>query len=115
MVEKVLINILGFVRTNLNFFVSILSVQHDVLHDAGFKESPFKPGPGSANDTKIASMVKDLQGMINQEITGEFASMVCRSIRVGSYKSLIKERVFFTQKGIFIKMPYLTDSKCFNF
>ena len=57
-------------------------------------------------------MINDLQSMIQgDKPAGQFTTLTCRSIRVGSYKILTKEKVHFTQKAIFLKVPYLTDPK----
>ena len=40
-----------------------------------------------------------------EEATGENVHLPCRSIRVGSYKSMPKERAVFTEKGIHLKVP----------
>ena len=43
--------------------------------------------------------------MILEEATGEKVELPCRSIRVGSYKSMPKERAVFTEKGIHLRVP----------
>ena len=43
--------------------------------------------------------------MILEEATGERVELPCRWIRVGSYKSMPKERAVFTEKGIHLKVP----------
>ena len=43
--------------------------------------------------------------MILDDATGERVELPCRSIRVGSYKSMPKERAVFTEKGIHLKVP----------
>ena len=43
--------------------------------------------------------------MILEDATGERVELPCRSIRVGSYKSMPKERAVFTEKGIHLKVP----------
>ena len=55
--------------------------------------------------------MSDLQSLLKQEVTGQSTNLTCRSIRIGSYKTLAKEKVYFTQKAIYIRVPYLTDSK----
>ena len=74
-------------------------------------QSEFKLGPGSEKETKITSLVTGLQSLIRGEVTGQHTSLTCRSIRIGSYKTLAKEKVHFTQKAIYIRVPYLTDPK----
>ena len=53
----------------------------------------------------------DLDTKVQQMITNNerFVALTCRSIRTGSYKVLTKEKVYFTQNGIILKLPYLTD------
>ena len=43
--------------------------------------------------------------MILDDATGDLVDLPCRSIRVGSYKSMPKERAKFTEKGIHLKVP----------
>ena len=74
-------------------------------------QSDFKLGPGSEKETKITSLITGLQSLIRGEVTGQHTSLTCRSIRIGSYKTLAKEKVHFTQKAIYIRVPYLTDPK----
>lgn len=56
-------------------------------------------------------MITNLKGLINGNSSQQFTTLTCRSIRVGSYKILTKERVFFTEKAIYLKVPFLTDVK----
>ena len=49
--------------------------------------------------------------MISGNSLSQFTHLTCRSIRIGSYKILTKEKVYFTQKAIYLKVPCLTDVK----
>ena len=66
--------------------------------------SEFNPGPASQNEPRITSMITNLKGLINGNSSQQFTTLTCRSIRVGSYKILTKERVFFTEKAIYLKV-----------
>ena len=66
---------------------------------------------GGSRNWKIPPPMSDLQSLLKQEMTGQSTNLTCRSIRIGSYKTLAKEKVYFTQKAIYIRVPYLTDSK----
>ena len=78
----------------------------------------FKLGSASKKDTRIISLLSDLRSyLLNSKMTYEYTGTLeytyiptCRSIRIGSYKTtLVKEKVYFTQKAIYIRVPYLTD------
>ena len=49
--------------------------------------------------------------IMNEETRGQFFGLQCRSIRVGSYKSMPKEKSFFTQKGIHLRVPDIWEGK----
>jgi hypothetical protein len=49
--------------------------------------------------------------MILEEATGENCSLPCRSIRVGSYKSMPKDKAVFTEKGIHLRVPDICNSE----
>ena len=66
---------------------------------------------GGSRNWRIPPPMSDLQSLLKQEVTGQSTNLTCRSIRIGSYKTLAKEKVYFTQKAIYIRVPYLTDSK----
>ena len=74
-------------------------------------QNEFKLGPASEKDNKITTLMSDLQSLLKQEVAGQSTNLICRSIRIGSYKTLAKEKVYFTQKAIYIRAPYLTDTK----
>ena len=72
--------------------------------------SDYKLGPGSEKETKIITLMKDLYSLQKGE-TVLHTSLSCRSIRIGSYKTLHKERVHFTKKAIYMTVPHLTKPK----
>ena len=74
-------------------------------------QDEFKLGPASEKDLKIITLLSDLQSLLKQEVTGQCTNLTCRSIRIGSYKTLAKEKVYFTQKAIYIRVPYMSASK----
>ena len=64
------------------------------------------------NSTSTASTTPEVTDkMILEEATGERVELPCRSIRVGSYKSMPKERAVFTEKGIHLKVPDICSGK----
>ena len=75
--------------------------------------SDYKLGPGSEKETKIITLMKDLYSLQKGEVFGTVlhTSLSCRSIRIGSYKTLHKERVHFTKKAIYMTVPHLTKPK----
>ena len=52
--------------------------------------------------------------MILEEATGEKVELPCRSIRVGSYKSMPKERAVFTEKGIHLRVPDICSGRHYS-
>ena len=66
--------------------------------------SELNPGLASKNEPRITSMISNLKDLINGNSSPQFTTLTCRSIRVGSYKILTKERVFFTEKAIYFKV-----------
>ena len=90
---------------NLDFFFFAETINNEP------QIGEFKLGPASEKDLKITTLISDLQSLLRQEVTGQSTNLTCRSIRIGSYKTLAKEKVYFTQKAIYIRVPYLTDSK----
>ena len=42
---------------------------------------------------------------------GNFVALSCRSIRVGSYKSMSKDKALFTHSGMHVKVPDIIDRK----
>ena len=78
----------------------------------------FQLGSASKKDTRIISLLSDLKSfLLSSKMTYKYSDddiytyiPTCRSIRIGSYKTtLVKEKVYFTQKAIYIRVPYLTD------
>ena len=65
--------------------------------------------PAAASEPPSFSPVTDK--MILEDATGEKCSLPCRSIRVGSYKSMPKEKAVFTEKGIHIRVPEIIHSE----
>ena len=74
-------------------------------------QDEFKLGPASEKDLKIITLLSELQSLLKQEVTGQSTNLTCRSIRIGSYKTYAKEKVYFTQKAIYIRVPYMSASK----
>lgn len=56
-------------------------------------QNDFKPGPGTTSDSRVLGLITELQNMINGDNAGQFTTLTCRSIRIGSYKILTKEKV----------------------
>ena len=75
--------------------------------------SDYKLGPGSEKETKIITLMKDFYSLEKGEVFGPVlhTSLSCRSIRIGSYKTLHKERVHFTKKAIYMTVPHLTNPR----
>ena len=77
----------------------------------------FNIGSVSKKNSKIISLLSDLKSfLVNSKTTHESAGTnytyipTCRSIRIGSYKNIkIKDKVFFTQKAIYLRVPHLIN------
>ena len=80
------------------------NLNQSLLSGIAEEVSEFNPGPASQNEPRITSMITNLKGLINGNSSQQFTTLTCRSIRVGSYKILTKERVFFTEKAIYLKV-----------
>ena len=83
------------------------NLNQSLLSGIAEEVSEFNPGPASQNEPRITSMITNLKGLINGNSSQQFTTLTCRSIRVGSYKILTKERVFFTEKAIYLKVIFL--------
>ena len=91
------------VYTQKNFGMNF-NLNQSLLSGIAEEVSEFNPGPASQNEPRITSMITNLKGLINGNSSQQFTTLTCRSIRVGSYKILTKERVFFTEKAIYLKV-----------
>ena len=65
--------------------------------DKSSGQTDFKAGPGTSGDSRVLGLITELQNMINGEHPGQFTTLTCRSIRIGSYKILTKEKVRLTE------------------
>ena len=93
------------------------NLNQSLLSGIAEEVSEFNPGPASQNEPRITSMITNLKGLINGNSSQQFTTLTCRSIRVGSYKILTKERVFFTEKAIYLKVieyHFFTESSQYN-
>ena len=65
-------------------------------------------------DMRMEKLVAEVKAIVdvsnNQGKT--YASLQCRSIRVGSYKSMPKEKASVTENAIQIKVPAIGSRKC---
>lgn len=52
--------------------------------------------------------------VLNDLSKGNFVGLSCRSIRVGSYKSMSKDKAMFTKVGVHMKVPDIIDRKFIN-
>lgn len=53
----------------------------------------------------------DLSSLDDGTIKGSFTSIQCRSIRIGSYKVMPKERVVIASQGLRLKLPTVIEGK----
>ena len=54
----------------------------------------FQAGPGTICEPRIMELISNLQTITTGDSTGgQFTTLTCRSIRIGSYKILTKEKV----------------------
>ena len=54
----------------------------------------FQAGPGTLCEPRIMELISNLQTITTGDTTGgQFTTLTCRSIRIGSYKILTKEKV----------------------
>ena len=67
-------------------------------------------GDANANKEKITD-----ESITDGSIEGQFCSFVCRSVRIGSYKAMPREKVVLTNKGLQIKTPAIINCKYLNF
>ena len=44
-------------------------------------------------------------------LKGPYTSLICRSLRIGSYKMAPSEKVIFVSEGIRIKVPSISEGK----
>lgn len=63
-------------------------------------------------DERMLKMSRDLQATVaSGTLNKNYASVQCRSIRIGSYKSMPREEVYFTEKALQIKVPGIAKGK----
>ena len=87
-------------------------------------QNELKLGPASEKDVKITGLLADLESLLITDKANwksKLGGFSCRSIRIGSYKSLGKgihdsgkdsvSEVLFTQKAFYLNVPYFTNSK----
>ena len=69
-----------------------------------------KEGGSDAQIEKVISQISEIVDVSdNQGKT--FASLQCRSVRIGSYKSMPKERALVTEHAFQIKVPSIANRK----
>ena len=57
-------------------------------------ENGFQAGSGTICEPRIMELISNLQALTTGDHTGaQFTTLTCRSIRIGSYKILTKEKV----------------------
>uniref|UniRef100_A0A0K2UJS5 Putative LOC100642437 [Bombus terrestris] n=1 Tax=Lepeophtheirus salmonis TaxID=72036 RepID=A0A0K2UJS5_LEPSM len=66
------------------------------------KEEEEEGAGGTKNKEEEESVVDD-------PIVGDYITLTCRSVRIGSYKSVPRDKVIFTQKGLRIVVPSIKD------
>ena len=96
----------------------------------------FQAGPGTICEPRIMELISNLQTITTGDSTGgQFTTLTCRSIRIGSYKILTKEKVrnpkivkgnnlpiffafvfmdFFLISGVFYTKGNLSENPLFN-
>ena len=77
----------------------------------------FRPEPDTRNSETInessgnkSSSVADAS-IFDGSVPGSWCSLTCRSIRIGNYKVLPKEKITITEKGVQIKVPDILNPK----
>jgi sentrin-specific protease 7 len=53
-----------------------------------------------------------MDGILDGSIPGCFTLLQCRTVRIGSYKVVPKDRVLLSSVGIRIAVPAIEDGKC---
>lgn len=59
----------------------------------------------------IGGGIPDIQSLNDGTLKGQYTSLQCRSLRIGSYKVMPKERVLIVPQGIRIEVPPIADGK----
>lgn len=54
----------------------------------------------------------DMDGIVDGSIPGCFTLLQCRTVRIGSYKVVPKDRVLLSSVGIRIAVPAIEDGEC---
>jgi hypothetical protein len=54
----------------------------------------------------------DMDGILDGSIPGSFTLLQCRTVRIGSYKVVPKDRVLLSSVGIRIAVPAIEDGEC---
>ena len=85
---------------NMSSYMSNLYCNNNQFHviDKGEKKksgvNAFQAGPGTICEPRIMELISNLQTITTGDSTGgQFTTLTCRSIRIGSYKILTKEKV----------------------
>ena len=55
----------------------------------------------------------DMQGLMDGSIPGCFTMIQCRTVRIGSYKVVPKDRVILSSIGVRISVPAMEDGELF--
>jgi hypothetical protein len=53
-----------------------------------------------------------MDGILDGSIPGSFTLLQCRTVRIGSYKVIPKDRVLLSSIGIRIAVPAIEDGEC---
>ena len=84
----------------MSSYMSNLYCNNNQFHviDKGEKKksgvNAFQAGPGTICEPRIMELISNLQTITTGDSTGgQFTTLTCRSIRIGSYKILTKEKV----------------------
>ena len=84
----------------MSSYMSNLYCNNNQFHviDKGEKKksgvNAFQAGPGTICEPRIMELISNLQTITTGDGTGgQFTTLTCRSIRIGSYKILTKEKV----------------------
>ncbi|MPC15755.1 hypothetical protein E2C01_008556 [Portunus trituberculatus] len=73
-------------------------------------EEPEKSDSGAVTGGGIP----DIQSLNDGTLKGPYTSLQCRSLRIGSYKVMPKERVLIVPQGLRIEVPPIAEGKFFS-
>ncbi len=62
-----------------------------------------------ATDERQVKIEEEIVQMLEGKIQGQFTTLTARSIRIGTYKSVNKEKLVFVDKAIRIIVPSIHD------